>query len=429
MTPNDDTDTNVLVPKAERAELARNAMTLFSPSGPVTTEELFAGRVGQMRDLIAVHGQAGQHAVVYGERGVGKTSLAATMVDIMRSQLIAVRANCDSSDDFSSIWHKVLTEIEISRETQAPGFTGEGRKTVATAASLLPAKDVSPNDVRRALTVTASASPIVIFLDEFDRLKQSSSAGLFADTIKTLSDQLVPATVVMVGVADNVEGLIAEHRSVERALVQIHMPRMSLEELSEIVNRVRHIEMKVDRDARKQITHLSQGLPHYTHGLSQAAAVAAIERGSRQIGSPDVSTAIRTMIERRAQESVVSAYHRATFSTRETLYRQVLLACALARGDDLGYFASGDVRAPLSMIMGRAYDIPAFSQHLNELSDPTGARGPVLEKAGTSRKFRFRFVNPLLQPYVVLRGITDGTITMEDARKLEVAARPSGSAT
>ena len=68
----------------------------------------------------------------------------------------------------------------------------------------------------------------------------------------------------------------------------------------------------------------------------------------------------------------MSAYHSATFSTRETLYRQVLLACALAPGDDLRYFASADVRAPLSMIMGRPYDIPAFSQHLNELSDPEG---------------------------------------------------------
>jgi len=418
---------SVVVPKGERQALATEAMLLFSPSGPVTTEELFAGRVGQMRDLIAVHGQAGQHAVVYGERGVGKTSLAATMVDIMRPQLIAVRANCDSSDDFSSIWHKVLEEVEIVQETQGAGFTSEVRQVLSTAASMLPKVSVTPNDVRRALSIVANATSIVIFLDEFDRLDRSKSTGLFADTIKTLSDQLVRATVIMVGVADNVEDLIAEHRSVERALVQIHMPRMSLEELSEIVNRVRRIGMEVGRDARQQITHLSQGLPHYTHGLAQAAAVAAAERGSREIGSPDVHSAIRTMIDRRAQESVVSAYHSATFSTRETLYSQVLLACALAPGDDLGYFASGDVRAPLSMIMGRPYDIPAFSQHLNELSDPDGARGLVLQKAGTSRKFRFRFINPLLQPYVVLRGIADKMITIEDARKLEVAARPSGS--
>jgi hypothetical protein len=100
----------------------------------------------------------------------------------------------------------------------------------------------------------------------------------------------------------------------------------------------------------------------------------------------------------------------------------VLLACALAHGDDLGYFASGDVRAPLSEIIGRPYEIPAFSQHLNELSDPEGTRGLILQKAGTSRKFRFRFINPLLQPYVVLRGLADKMITMDQVRLLESAS-------
>jgi Cdc6-like AAA superfamily ATPase len=412
------TDDPVVVPRAERLELSTRASLLFSPSGPVTTEELFAGRTTQMRDLVMVSGQAGQHAVVYGERGVGKTSLAATMVEILRPTAIAVRANCDSSDDFASVWRKVLEEIQIVQQVRGAGFSPEVRSAISTAAEMLPPDTVTPNDVRRVLTVASSQLSVVVFLDEFDRLERSASAALFADTIKTLSDQLVPATVVLVGVADDVEGLIAEHRSVERALVQIHMPRMSTDELSEIVNRVRRVQMDVARDARRQITGLSQGLPHYTHGLSQAAAVAAVERGSRLITTTDVATAIRELVERRAQETVTTAHHRATFSTRETLYRQVLLACALAPGDELGYFASADVRAPLSAIMGRPYDIPAFAQHLNELSDPDGRRGPVLQKAGTSRKFRFRFINPLLQPYVVLRGLADNMITSAQIQML-----------
>jgi Cdc6-like AAA superfamily ATPase len=364
-----------VVPRSERLELSVRAMRLFSPSGPVTTEQLFAGRVQQMRDLVSVQGQAGQHAVVYGERGVGKTSLAATMVEILNPDLLAVRANCDTSDDFASIWRKVLEEMQLVQQMRGVGFTAEDQAVATTAASMLPNESVSPNDVRRVLTMLSRDIPVVVFLDEFDRLRSTESATLFADTIKTLSDQLVRATVVMVGVADDVEGLVAEHRSVERALIQIHMPRMSVAELAEIVNRVRQIEMDVDRDARNQITRLSQGLPHYTHSLTQAAAVAAIERGSRHVTMTDVETAVRETVERRAQETVVRAYHTATFSTRETLYRQVLLACALAPGDDLGYFASGDVRAPLSAIMGRPYDIPAFSQHLNELSDPAAIEG------------------------------------------------------
>ena len=265
----------VVIAKSARVELVGQAMGLFSPSGPVTTEELFAGRTTQMQDLINVYAQAGQHAVIYGERGVGKTSLAATMVALLSSRAIAVRANCDSSDDFASIWRKVLDEIQLVNQIRGPGFTPAVRDAVTRASEMLPSDSVSPNDVRKVLGVVSHSMPVVVFLDEFDRLEDSASATLFADSIKTLSDQLVSATVVMVGVADDVEELISEHRSVERALVQIHMPRMSLEELSEIVNRVRRINMDVDRDARRQITRLSQGLPDYTHGLSQAAAVAA----------------------------------------------------------------------------------------------------------------------------------------------------------
>ena len=73
-----------------------------------------------------------------------------------------------------------------------------------------------------------------------------------ADTIKALSDQLPNATIVLIGVADDVEQLVAEHQSIERALVQIHMPRMSTDELSEIiVNGLTGARVRIDADALK----------------------------------------------------------------------------------------------------------------------------------------------------------------------------------
>ena len=48
----------------------------FSPSAPIDHQALFAGRMSQMTDVLNAIGQKGQHAVLYGERGVGKTSLA-----------------------------------------------------------------------------------------------------------------------------------------------------------------------------------------------------------------------------------------------------------------------------------------------------------------------------------------------------------------
>ena len=96
---------------------------------------------------------------------------------------------------------------------------------------------MTPHAVREALQQITRQSSVAIFVDEFDRFQDRDGRSLFADTIKGLSDRLVPVTVVLIGVAATVGELIREHRSVERALVQIQMPRMSPSELAEIATR------------------------------------------------------------------------------------------------------------------------------------------------------------------------------------------------
>ncbi len=389
-----------------RQGLALKIGEAFSPSAPVSTQALFAGRTSQMSDLMSVISQPGRHAVIYGERGVGKTSLAAVMAILVRSTTIAARTNCDGTDSFSSVWRKALEEIAILRKFPVFGFSNEAQEAIATAASELPAEgDISPNDVRNVLRLVGSVHRVAIFVDEFDRLQDTAARALFADTIKTLSDHLVPATIVLVGVADNVDELIREHPSVERAIAQIRMPRMSEDELAEIVTRgVASIPMAIEPAATQRITRLSQGLPHYTHLLAQAAALAAVEADAERISLAHVHSATERAINQ-AEESIISSYHQAVMSTRPTIYPQVVLACALAKGDDLSYFAAADVRDPLTAIMGKHYDIPAFSPHLNALCE--GSRGRLLQKIGSRGKFRFRFRSPLLQPYVIMRGLAD----------------------
>jgi Cdc6-like AAA superfamily ATPase len=404
-----------------RQELALKIGQAFSPSAPVSTQALFAGRTRQMSDLMSVIAQPGRHAVIYGERGVGKTSLAAVMAILVQGTTIAARTNCDGTDSYSSVWRKALDEIVILRKFPAFGFSDEVQQAIATAASELPTEgDISPNDVKNVLRLIGSVHNIVVFIDEFDRLEDSAARALFADTVKTLSDQLVPATIVLVGVADNVEELIQEHPSVERAVAQIRMPRMSEDELAEIVTRgVASIPMGIERNATHRITDLSQGLPHYTHLLAQAAAQAAVEHDAETITLEHVHSATERAINQ-AEESIISAYHRAVMSTRPTLYRQVVLACALAKGDDLGYFAAADVREPLSSIMKKFYDIPTFSPHLNALSEKP--RGQMLQKIGSTRKFRFRFRSPLLQPYVIMRGLADGQLDVATLERFSPSA-------
>jgi hypothetical protein len=86
--------------------------------------------------------QRGQHAVIYGERGVGKTSLATIAADqAKRDEFFTAHVICDSSDDFSTIWGKIFEEISVV----ADGEFGNALQYVRNQ------DDITPNEVRLVL--------------------------------------------------------------------------------------------------------------------------------------------------------------------------------------------------------------------------------------------------------------------------------------
>jgi Cdc6-like AAA superfamily ATPase len=400
---------------SEQIERDREVRGAFSPSVPIRRRDLFAGRTEQLLEMGEAIDEPGQHAVIYGERGVGKTSLAAVCEEFFATGL-SVKINCQTSDSYTSVWRKAFGELRIVTEAQALGFSSETKRTVVTAAEYFSGvEELTPDHVRVGLDMLGKNQPVTVFFDEFDRINDSTAHRLFADTIKTLSDQVVPATVVVVGVADDVDGLVSEHQSIERALVQIHMPRMSRKELGDIVKRgLDSVGMSADEHAVERITALSQGLPHYTHLLAQQAASAAVWDDEQQVNIEHVDTAISAALKK-AQESLADDYYRATHSNRDTLYKQVVLAAACARADERGYFAAAALRQPLSLILNRAVGIPQFATHLNALA---GDRGPILKKEGSFKKFRYRFIKPIMQPYVIMRGLAEGMLDQAGLEEL-----------
>jgi Cdc6-like AAA superfamily ATPase len=385
---------------------------VFTPSAPIDSSALFAGRTSQLLKVINAISRRGQHVVIFGERGVGKTSLANILFEALESVNLGnyevTAINCDAGATFSTLWHNVFRNLTFKDEADRPaGFTPPSQE-LKVADDLL-ADTVTPDDVRYMFDQLEK--PTVVIIDEVDRIQDVETTTKLADTIKTLSDHSVGATLILVGVADSVDDLIAEHLSIERALVQIQMPRMSQKELLEIMEKgLPKVGMTIDLEAKNQIAQLSQGLPHYTHLLALHAAQTAVTEDRTHVMEGDVNAAIRLAVDQ-AQQSVVRAYHKATSSPRGNLYAQVLLACALAPSDDLGYFSSSEVRDPMSIIMGRRYDIPAFSRHLNDFCENT--RGPILQRTGYPRRYKFRFINPLIGPYVIMNGLKKELITEE----------------
>jgi len=61
---------------------------LYSPSAPIKSESIFRGRQEQLNKVHEAVIEKGQHIAIFGERGVGKTSLA----NIIENRYIEVRS-------------------------------------------------------------------------------------------------------------------------------------------------------------------------------------------------------------------------------------------------------------------------------------------------------------------------------------------------
>ncbi|MFF3858128.1 AAA family ATPase [Streptomyces sp. NPDC002209] len=364
---------------------------VFTPSAPVASRSFFAGRVEQILEVTGAIAQPGRHVMLYGERGVGKTSLANILREILEPIApefgVVVRINCSTQDTFRTLWVKVLE----AAERDVPESWKYGTP--------------DPDSVRVQLQHFPKAS--VVILDEYDRIEDDDSLSLMADLIKSLSDHLVSTKLVIVGVADSIDQLFGEHQSIQRAVQEVRMPRMSQPELADIVDTgLKAAEMGIEDVARQRISRLSEGFPHYVHLLSLYAGQHAVSDDRLAVTKADVNAAINQAIEK---HSLVREYQMAIQSPRPgTLFSRVLAACALAEKNRLGQFTASAVRDPMSKIMGRPYEIPAFATHLKAFTEMD--RGSVLRREGTERRYTYRFNNPLLQSFAILTSLADGEI-------------------
>ena len=411
---------NEKVPKPSSAEdwmaLNFDIAQLFSV-GPIDEENLFAGRISQVRLLLETALDRSKHAILFGERGVGKSSLANIFWKRYGNTLQSVvvgRVQADPSDDFSTLWIKALEELRAFALR-----TGRGDLVPIQCSYDI----VSPDTIRRELQKCgANAIPIII-VDEFDKIKDRDAVELTANLIKSLSDYSVSTTIILVGVAENVSELIRDHESIRRPLVQVKLERMPNDELNEILNiRLKLTPLRLEGDARWKIVTLARGLPFYVHMLGKYSFQNAVDHRRISIKDEDVDAAMGRFIAE-TEQSFYDEYTAAVSSNQTTAkFAEVLLACALAKPDDAGFFSAANIIQPLSSIRNKTVTYGNFQRHLGEFISE--ARGQVLIRRGRDGHFRYRFRDPMMQPYIIIKGISSKMVDETTRKALSYPEQP-----
>ena len=285
----------------EREDLIRRSRVrdVFTPHKPIHSIELFFGRTLEVRSLIEHLNTPGQHALLFGDRGVGKSSLANIASDLLLRKLASgkfFKKRCDSTDCFRTVFAEPLAHVGVKlqiveserrkaeggkADVGIPGFGGGVHTTTETKSKErgLSSELDSPSWVASKLARLDG----LLLVDELDAIRDTSDRHKIAELIKQLSDEGSPFKILLVGIADTGADLTDGHQSVERCLRETRLGRMSDSELRQIIDKgEKALKLKFTSQAKTRIVTVSSGYPHFTHLLALKETL--INSGSRAKG-------------------------------------------------------------------------------------------------------------------------------------------------
>lgn len=103
----------------ERRLKESGVRNVFTPHTPINQENLFRGRITEVQQILSTLNTPGQHVLLFGDRGVGKSSLAniasSKLIKIAGKDLVIKR--CSKSDSFSTIFESALMKCGIDIST------------------------------------------------------------------------------------------------------------------------------------------------------------------------------------------------------------------------------------------------------------------------------------------------------------------------
>lgn len=385
-----------------------NIRNIFTPHIPINEISHFFGREDEATRLVSVINSPGQHILLYGDRGVGKTSLAKTTCKLLlhklqRGHLFEKR--CDSGDTFSSIFEEPLekcgVDLSFKEATQTHNQGGGAsvnavfakadlsskRETKTTSIAIC--KPESPSWVASHLKSLSG----IMLIDEADALHNDSDKKKIAELIKLLSDYNSNFKLVVVGIATTGEELTAGHPSVERCLKEVSLQRMCNDDLKKIIlNGMNTLGLRPDDNVITKIVDISAGYPHFTHLISLKCGEIAIINGNRHITKDILKSALNEAVK--DSEGILQRMLESTLRVLNTPqeYKLLLLTASYCNSPE---FRSSELREKLKIKFGVNIDSQTLSRRLTKLTK--GTEKTILYK---SARGCFQFSDPRMPSFL-----------------------------
>lgn len=380
----------------ERREITRARFalaTFFTPTQPVADRSSFAGRLGVLARLISSIESQRSHIVLYGERGIGKTSLLHVLTDVAReSSYIVSYATCGANANFSDVFRAVLEDVPLLFHRGVAPNAGEA-ESGGNLADRLPSGGFGPGELAD-LCADITGTRVLIILDEYDRVSDSAFRQQVAELIKNLSDRSARVQLVIAGVASNLQELIGYVPSIRRNVIGLPMPRLEESEVQEMIALGETASgVRFDPHLTHIIHLLALGSPYFARLLCHHSALEALDQGRLTVDAGH----LRRALDQAILEIEGRMPPRAVIEMRKFVggrYDPLVAALGEASRSADGWFSG---QAVVDLLPGASVTAAQVEQELAQLTGQLG-----LETETQDGECRFRFTDDTLPVYLWL---------------------------
>lgn len=369
------------------AIMARRKLALrdvLGASQPVIGRESFAGRHDALSQLIASIEQQRVHVVIYGERGIGKTSLAHVFAETAReARYLVLYGSCGTEARFDTMFRSFAARIpRLYHKSVLPNSP---EAEVGDHFDVMLEEHFGPRELAD-LFAEVTGTRVIIILDEYDRVLDAAFRRDVAELIKNLSDRAARVQLVLTGVAQNLDELIGYAPSIRRNIVGLPMRPLTVGEVRDVIAIGEEAaEIRYSDEAVSMITAMAGGSPYLVRLIAHQAGLAAlterksvVDEGHGKVAVERVLTDWNASLPRRVQASLGRDEARAQWP--------LLIAAARAGSSADGYFGIDDAFTEL----GGAQSPAMIERELKRFAHPHD----LLELHEFEGELRFRFRYP-----------------------------------
>lgn len=282
---------------SEDQQRTRAVRKAFRPSQPVQSFDLFSGRTQLLKRIIRAIQDQNMHLVVYGDRGIGKTSLLHIVRELAgNANYVVTYTSCGEDTDFHETMRTILARIPRLYDANIDPMAGEVERG-GSLADCLPAGPLNVGQISDVMA-NVEGTRVLILLDEFDRTRSDKFRNSIAELIKNLSDRSIRCQLLIAGVASNLTDLVTHVPSIRRNIIGIAVPNMTDAEVRQMLQRGFDAgELTTEDAAMDALLNASGGLPYLTALLGQHTAMACAEDGQSVVTTEHVRTAVELAAE------------------------------------------------------------------------------------------------------------------------------------